>query len=99
MPLITDINNFITTYQEQKDVKFELYYNDAETVSLAGEFNNWNSKDIPMYFDGEKWLIALKLRPGEYQYKFVIDGKNWILDPKAEKAYAPHGASNSLCIV
>jgi len=56
-------------------------------VYLAGNFNNW-TKDDPKYLmkddDGDGiWSITVKLAPGTYQYKYVIEGK-WTQD-----TYAP----------
>ncbi len=53
-------------------------------IYLAGNFNNWNPSD-PQFLmkddDGDgTWSITVKLAPGEYQYKYVIDGK-WTQDP------------------
>jgi esterase/lipase len=90
-----DIENFIKSYTELVSIRFELEIN-ANTVSVAGEFNNWDSKKNPMFFDENKWILDLMLPLGrEYQYKFVINGNNWILDPNAEKAYTPLGSLNS----
>lgn len=56
-------------------------------IYLAASFNNWNKED-PNYLmkddDGDGiWSITVKLAPGTYQYKYVIEGK-WTQD-----TYAP----------
>ncbi len=51
----------------------------ATTVSVAGSFNNW-MVDVDMLKKDKKsgmWKIKLEVLPGEYEYKFVCDGKNW----------------------
>lgn len=51
----------------------------ATTVSVAGEFNNW-AVDADMLKKEKKtglWKAKLSLLPGDYEYKFVCDGKNW----------------------
>ncbi len=56
----------------------------AHTVTVAGDFNKWRtSADEMKRTDGE-WSIDLKLKPGEYSYSFVVDGKSWVPDPGAE---------------
>ncbi len=56
----------------------------AHTVAVAGDFNKWRtSADEMKRTDGE-WSIDLKLKPGEYSYSFVVDGKSWVPDPGAE---------------
>jgi len=53
-------------------------------IYLAGNFNSWNPSDAQYLMkddDGDgTWSITVKLAPGEYQYKYVIDGK-WTQDP------------------
>ena len=62
-------------------------------IFLAGNFNSW-SKDDEHYLmkddDGDGvWSITVKLAPGTYQYKYVINGK-WTQDMDAP-ADAPDG--------
>lgn len=49
-------------------------------VALAGSFNDWNDLTIPMRWENGAWTARLALEPGQYQYKFVVDGV-WIPDP------------------
>ncbi len=55
----------------------------AESVTLAGSFNNWSREAQPMTFDPAKnaWTVTIELMEGEYQYKFVVDGSKWFQDP------------------
>ena len=51
----------------------------ATTVSVAGTFNNW-AVDKDMLKKDKKtglWIAKISLVPGDYEYKFVCDGKNW----------------------
>ncbi|MEO8338131.1 MAG: glycogen-binding domain-containing protein [Nitrospirota bacterium] len=51
---------------------------EAQQVFLAGTFNNWNPEDIPMkHLDDGTWSVELSLEPGNYEYKFVVDGVWW----------------------
>ncbi|MCB1167012.1 MAG: hypothetical protein KDK37_11215 [Leptospiraceae bacterium] len=52
-----------------------------ENLSLVGEFNHWNP-ETHFFKRGEDGVFRLRLhlRPGEYLYMLVADGK-WILDP------------------
>lgn len=52
-------------------------------VSVAGEFNHWNKTALPLQDDdGDgKWKAAAVLRPGEYEYKFVVNDSLWLADP------------------
>ena len=51
----------------------------ATTVSVAGTFNDW-AVDKDMLKKDKKtglWIAKISLAPGDYEYKFVCDGKNW----------------------
>lgn len=72
----------------------------ARRVSLAGDFNNWNPEDMPMYkaSDGV-WYLSVSLAPGRHEYRFIADGV-WRDDPAAqEKAANTLGGENSVKIV
>ena len=64
-------------------VRFSLYSTKVKKVNIAGSFNNWSMTADPLYDrDGSgMWIIVLPLPPGRYEYKFIIDGKEWIPDP------------------
>lgn len=55
-------------------------YESARFVTVAGSFNGWNDLDLPMQWVNGEWRASLNLAPGEYRYKFVVDGV-WIPDP------------------
>ncbi len=73
----------------------------ASSVYLAGTFNNWSPTATAMSDeDGDGiYEIRLKLEPGNYQYKFVVDGQ-WYEDPYSVD-YAPdgYGGKNSVLVV
>ncbi|MFB3895272.1 MAG: alpha amylase N-terminal ig-like domain-containing protein [bacterium] len=54
----------------------------AERVCVAGSFNNWTVDANPMQDENKDgiWETTLYLAPGEYQYKFVINGNVWQRD-------------------
>jgi 1,4-alpha-glucan branching enzyme len=57
----------------------------AKEVILVGDFNNWNPKKHPMKRDDNgKWTKAVILPPGQYEYKFLVDGQ-WKQDPQNER--------------
>jgi 1,4-alpha-glucan branching enzyme len=59
----------------------------VERVNLAGEFNNWNTKSIPMKKNRNgDFSVSIDLEKGrEYHFKYVIDGHTWINEPNADK--------------
>ncbi|MDQ1639194.1 MAG: hypothetical protein QOF62_2533 [Pyrinomonadaceae bacterium] len=63
------------------NVTFQLLrYPDANIVALAGSFNNWNQSQTLCAKEGDRWVCRMKLEPGKYLYKFIVDG-DWITDP------------------
>jgi len=52
----------------------------AENVYISGSFNNWSTSDLKMKKTSSGWEIELKLLPGKYLYKFIVDG-NWMKAP------------------
>lgn len=55
-------------------------YNESKKVILAGSFNKWNEDLFNMNKVEDGWELTLQIKPGEYQYRFIVDGK-WIMDP------------------
>ncbi len=65
----------------EKPTEFKFYAPQAKRVSLAGSFNNWDTNALVAKKDSKgSWIIKVNLKPGRYEYKFVVDG-NWINDP------------------
>ncbi len=70
----------------------------AEMVYLAGSFNEWQPRATPMQPDAEKrvWTLTLQLPPGAHQYKFVVNGTDWMTDPHAPVIDDGNGNLNSV---
>ncbi|MFH0792696.1 MAG: glycogen-binding domain-containing protein, partial [bacterium] len=74
------------------------------SVTVAGDFNGWDKTKTPLYKEEENWRVTLyDLTPGRYEYKFVVNGEEWMADPdNPEKnaqgnsliAVTEHGAQN-----
>ena len=64
-------------------IEFSLLAPDAKEVILAGTFNDWNvAEGFKMRrFKEGIWKKKVNLRPGRYEYQFVVDG-TWWTDPK-----------------
>ena len=81
-------------------VTFSLSATEAGEVFVAGDFNGWDPRKSPMKKTGNgKWQKVMMLPPGEYGYKFVVDGK-WLTDPQnRELRPNPFGTFNSVLTV
>jgi hypothetical protein len=70
----------------REQVRLSIIAPDADSVMVAGDWNNWDSESqrLAKTGRGDEWSIELELESGkEYRYQFVIDGERWINDPSA----------------
>ena len=62
-------------------VEFSLRAPQARQVFLAGEMTDWDKGKKPMSRDADGvWRLNVALAPGQWIYKFVVDGR-WVHDP------------------
>lgn len=80
-------------------VRFALDAPHARSVHLAGEMTDWEAGKRAMTRgpDG-RWSLTLDLAPGQWVYKFVVDGQ-WIADPKAGRDADGRGGEHSFVFV
>jgi chromosome partitioning protein len=82
-------------------VMFALEAPQSKTVRVTGEFTNWSREGMEMEKDAADglWKVVVDISPGEYEYRFIVDGV-WIRDPN-NKDYVRNefGQENSLLIV
>ncbi|HEV8264372.1 MAG TPA: isoamylase early set domain-containing protein [Gemmatimonadales bacterium] len=72
-----------------QDLQFVLVAPQAATVSLVGDFNDWDAARTPMRplrADGPVWSAVVPLAPGRYHYAFLVNGSRWLADPAAPAA-------------
>jgi chromosome partitioning protein len=77
---------------------FVTLYPHAQTVQVAGDFNNWQPSVNPLQKVGPSgiWQAKIKLSPGKYRYRLVVDGQ-WQQDPYNEQTEMnPFGEFNSV---
>ena len=66
-------------------------------VSLAGDFNNWDTNAAPMHKGNDgTWRLSVPLSPGRYEYRFYADGV-WQDDPTAQQR-APNALGTQNCV-
>ena len=75
--------------------------NDAESVALAGDFNNWDTTAclLTKLKSGE-FSTQLELEKGKaYEFRYVVNGGNWHNDPEAD-CYVKNnfGSENSVVV-
>lgn len=67
---------------ESNQIVFTHHDDDASSVALCGDFNQWKRNDIQFKRESDGlWRASIPCQPaGEYRYKLLIDGTNWIED-------------------
>ena len=72
----------------------------AQTVTIVGDFNNWDTKKTPMkkLKNGEFKLEMNLPRNKEYRFKYLVDSKQWENDWHADK-YVPNSYGNDDSVV
>lgn len=85
---------------KKENVKLQTFVwplGNVKEVYLAGNFNQW--KPEPMAKSDAGFLTTVKLDPGVYQYKFIVDGQ-WLADPSAsENTQNEFGTANSVLVI
>ena len=69
---------------EGTSVTFNYYGPNYSSVKLAGNMNSWSGQDMTYDSSTGYWSLTKTLDSGNYEYKFVVDGK-WITDPLNSK--------------
>lgn len=74
---------------EAQEIEFICHAPEAESVFLAGTFNDWNPGTIPLKrSDNGMWWTSMPLEAGRYEFKFIVDGQ-WSCEPGCEQKF--HG--------
>jgi len=90
--------------RKQKTVKQKVTFSylapEARTVSLVGDFTQWEKAPLPLKkAKAGVWKKVVSLPAGRHEYRLVVDGE-WRDDP-----HCPHrqpnqfGTENCVCIV
>jgi hypothetical protein len=83
-------------------VQFTLRDVRASQVALVGDFNGW-AQDATLLERGAEagtWTVTVPLSLGRHVYAFVVDGRTWMTDPRAQTTRdLDFGRANSVLIV
>jgi 1,4-alpha-glucan branching enzyme len=81
------INSALGRYSAKKMAKPVNFICDApgaHSVTLIGDFNDWDPTAYPMKRQPDgAWLVQIQLNHGHHHYQFLVDGKP-TLDPRAQ---------------
>lgn len=72
--------------QKMRTIQIEFADAVAESVAIAGTFNDWRPEFTPMVPAGEgRWVRNLWLPLGTYEYCLVLDGNKWMPNPHSSE--------------
>lgn len=99
-PLSLDekLSDFYGVRQIDENIIFSAIYPRAQTVQIAGDFNNWDPNETSLQrINGTgKWQLVMPLNKGMYRYRLVVDGQ-WQQDPYNDWIEMnPYGEFNSV---
>ena len=81
-----------------KKVNFTMEAPEAQNISLAGNFNNWDINSHPLKKRSKGiWKASINLMPGIYEYRFLVDGE-WQNDPNCT-TFLPNSYGSENCIL
>ena len=67
----------------------------AHEVRVTGDFTDWVKDGVPLSHDGNGgWRTVLPLKPGEYQYRLLVDGEWKDHTEATERVANPFGSKN-----
>ncbi|MDD5671311.1 MAG: isoamylase early set domain-containing protein [Candidatus Omnitrophica bacterium] len=77
---------------------FVYYAPQADKVSIVGNFNNWNTTKTPLKKASKgNWKVELKLAPGRYEYRYLVDG-TWQNDQRPVEC-VPNSFGSWNCVI
>jgi hypothetical protein len=80
--------------------QFTYYQKGLQSINVVGEFNDWDSDSTAMTeVSPGVWTVSLRLRPGVYEYQFMLNGKQRVADPTAPQTSNDFGSPNSVVTV
>ncbi len=92
------VHRLVQEARAEKGIIFTVNAPAEAQVQIAGDFNAWEPE--PLFFEKDlgksAWQKLISLKPGSYQYKYVINGQ-WVTDPYNRNTVRNHfGDLNSV---
>ena len=85
-------------------VRFVFVDSAARSVSLVGEFNQWQKNTIALRAGSRPgvWTVDVPLSDGRHEYAFIVrdaQGEHWVADPLAQTKLDDFGTERSVISV
>jgi hypothetical protein len=71
----------------------------ATSVVVVGDFNDWEATPLTDKDGDGIWTTTIPLSPGRYEYGYLIDGKWWGEDPRADDHIQSFGELSSVLYI
>ena len=87
---------------ENGRLMFVFHDDSAQSVSVAGDFNEWSHVATPLKRnESGLWFTEIVVPgTGRFEYKFIVNGRRWIEDPShGMKAPDNYGGLNSVLVI
>jgi hypothetical protein len=74
------------TTKQRVTVHFEIHAPDAQRVELVGTFTEWQTGQLQLAGPDASghWTADVELPSGRHEYSFLVNGKQWVTDPRAD---------------
>lgn len=83
--------------KSESSATFTLAAPKASKVALTGSFNSWSKSGTPLKKDKNgTWKTDISLKPGRYEYKFIVDGQWWTDPANRCTVRNSYGSENSV---
>lgn len=80
--------------------QFTFYQKGLQSISVVGQFNDWDADSTALKeVSPGVWTVSVALRPGVYEYQFILNGKQRVTDPTTPKTSNDFGSPNSVVTV
>ncbi len=66
---------------EHGTTTFKVFAPHASHVELVGTFTGWHDRPVAMCRgDDGWWRVSMELVPGDHEFQYLIDGREWRAD-------------------
>lgn len=79
--------------------QFTYYQKGLKSISVVGDFNDWADSTTLIEESPGVWTVSLHLRPGSYEYQFILNGTQRVTDPTMPQVSNDFGSPNSVVTV
>jgi len=80
--------------------QFTYYQKGLQSIALVGQFNDWDPDSTALQeVSPGVWTVSMRLRPGVYEYQFILNGKQRVTDPTMPQTSSDFGSPNSVVTV